>query len=81
MDGFQFLAAAKSDPALCDIPVILISARDPAGHAIVSNALAITRKGGFSVPQLLSCVEAVIGSFGMQAEPHGPGSPEGPGAG
>jgi CheY-like chemotaxis protein len=59
MDGFQFLAAKSQEPALRDVPVILISARDPMGHPIVSNALAVTCRGGLSIQQLLACIEAV----------------------
>jgi len=59
MDGFQLLAAKSADPALHDIPVVVISARDPAGQPIVSNALAVTRRGGLSMAQLLRCIEAI----------------------
>ena len=64
MDGFQFLSAVRADPALSEIPIVLISARDPAGHAIVSGALAITRQGGLSVPELLALVDATMRVLG-----------------
>jgi signal transduction histidine kinase/CheY-like chemotaxis protein len=57
MDGFQFLHARRQDPSLAGVPVILISARDPAGQPIVSSALAITQGGGLSARQVLSCIE------------------------
>ncbi len=60
MDGFQFLAVKKQSPELSDIPVILISARDPSGQPIASNAFAITRGGGFSAAQILDCIEAFM---------------------
>jgi CheY-like chemotaxis protein len=78
MDGFRLLAAKNQDPALRDIPVIVISARDPAGQPIVSNALAVMRGGGLSVPRLLACIEALtailstagpIGDPGLKAVP------------
>jgi len=59
MDGFQFLRARKMEPTLAEVPVILISARDPLGKPIVSNVLALTRKDGLSVQQLLAGVEAL----------------------
>ena len=59
MDGFQFLERKSQDPALYDIPIVVISARDPAGQPIVSNALAITCGNGLSVNQLLTSIEAV----------------------
>jgi len=71
MDGFQLLAAKNADPALRDIPVVAISARDPAGQPILSNALAVTRGGGLSTPQLLACIEAlsrILSPAGRAAE-------------
>lgn len=59
MDGFQLLAAKNEDPDLREIPAVVISARDPAGQPIVSNALAATREGGLSVRQLLAGIEAL----------------------
>lgn len=59
MDGFGFLEMRNRDPALRDIPVIVVSARDPAGQPIVSNALAVTRGGGLSALQLLASIEAI----------------------
>jgi signal transduction histidine kinase/CheY-like chemotaxis protein len=57
MDGFQLLKAKSEDPALRDIPAIVISARDPAGHPIVSNAFAVTQGGGLSVHHLLTFIK------------------------
>ena len=69
MNGFQFLELKSQDPALCAIPVIVISARDPAGQPIISSALAVTRGGGLSTHQLLASIEAIskIFSFVTQA--------------
>ncbi len=59
MGGFALLAMRGRDPALRDIPVVVISARDPAGQPIVSDALAITQPGGLAVHQLVACFEAL----------------------
>jgi signal transduction histidine kinase/CheY-like chemotaxis protein len=59
MDGFQLLAAIRQQPSLREIPVIVISARDPQGQPIVSNALVVTRPGGLSVAQLVASIRAV----------------------
>lgn len=59
MDGFHLLEAKSQDPALCDIPVVVISARDPVGQPIVSSALAVTQAGGLSIRDLLVCIEAI----------------------
>jgi CheY-like chemotaxis protein len=60
MDGFQLLERRRQDPALQAIPVLVISARDPAGGAIVSSSLAIARRGGISMPELLAHIESLI---------------------
>ncbi len=82
VSGFEFLAIRNQDAALRDIPVILISARDPFGQPVVSNALTVTRANGLSVQDLLSCIEAlstILSSAGLhgdralKAKP--PGSP------
>jgi signal transduction histidine kinase/CheY-like chemotaxis protein len=59
MDGFQFLAAKTRDPSLRDIPVLVVSARNPAGQPILSNSLAITQAGGLPAHQLLECIAAI----------------------
>jgi CheY-like chemotaxis protein len=59
MDGFQFLDLKSQEPACADIPVVVISARDPAGQPIVSNALTVTCQGGLSVQRLLNCIAAL----------------------
>ncbi|GAB4540171.1 MAG: hypothetical protein Kow0063_29710 [Anaerolineae bacterium] len=59
MDGFQLLEMKSQDPALREIPTIVISARDPAGQPIVSSALAVTRGGGLSARQLLACIQSL----------------------
>ncbi len=61
MDGFQLLAAKRDDPEIRDIPVIVLSARDPAGQPIVASALAATRAGGLSVAQLLAAIRSLTG--------------------
>ncbi len=58
MDGFQLLAEKANDPKLREIPVIIISARDPSGQPIVSKSITLTQNGGLSLTQVLACIEA-----------------------
>jgi signal transduction histidine kinase/DNA-binding response OmpR family regulator len=58
MDGFQMLAALHESPTLRNIPVIIISARDPLGQPIMSNAMAVVQESGLSSRQLLACITA-----------------------
>lgn len=72
MDGFQLLAAKRDDPAIRDIPVIVLSARDPAGQPIVANGVAATRAGGLSVAQLLAAIRsltAILATAGQAGDP------------
>lgn len=59
MDGFGFLAACRRQPELQDVPIILISARDPQGQPIVSRGLAVTCRHGLSVQEALASIEAL----------------------
>jgi len=77
MDGFQFLNKRQQDPRLQEIPVLVISARDPSGGPIVSKGIAITRKGGFSTQELLAHVRSVLKSD-SSASSTGQASAEGP---
>jgi len=79
MDGFQLLEAKRRDPALSDIPVVAISARDPTGQMIVSKGLAVSKRGGLSMHQLLTCVEAITEILSTPIGTADPRSPEDPG--
>ena len=59
MDGLQVLREKNKDPTIQDIPVVIISARDPFGEPIVSNEMTVTCGGGLSVRNLWACVQAV----------------------
>ena len=61
MDGFQLLEAKAKDEMLRDIPTVVISARDPMSEPLVSNALTVTRSGGLSVGEVLSCIQGISG--------------------
>jgi signal transduction histidine kinase/DNA-binding response OmpR family regulator len=59
MDGFEVLELKHKDPTIKDIPVIIISSRDPTGDPIVSNTLSIIRSGGLTGRELSECISAV----------------------
>jgi CheY-like chemotaxis protein len=59
MDGFRFLEVKSQEPELRDIPVIVISAKDPAGQPVISGGLAVTSQDGLSAPRLLACFRAL----------------------
>jgi CheY-like chemotaxis protein len=61
MNGFQLVAAKNAIAEVRDIPLVIISARDPQGHPIVAESITAIRAGGLSIPQLLACIEGLSG--------------------
>ena len=59
-DGFWVLAAKQEDETIRDIPVLIISARDPQREPIVSNALVLSRQRGLSARDLVVAIEAIV---------------------
>lgn len=59
MDGFEVLQAKSQDPEIKEIPVIIVSARDPVGQPIVSKGLNVVRGNGLSISDLMACVRAI----------------------
>lgn len=55
MDGWQTLAQKEQDESIKDIPVIVISAEDPASRPIISRRLSAMMGSGISVDKFLRC--------------------------
>ena len=71
MDGFQLLALKSQDTNLADIPVVLISARDPLGQPIISHGLAVTCRRGMSAHEIVTCIDAlsrILASASVRAD-------------
>ena len=77
-DGFAVLEAKARDAQIKDIPVIIISAKDPQREPIVSKMLAITRQEGLSARDLMlslkSVTQALKPRFGAPVEPETTGA-------
>ncbi len=65
-DGFQLIAEMKANPALRDVPIVVISARDPLGQPIMSKSLAVARADGIAAPQLLATIDALVKTLSLQ---------------
>jgi CheY-like chemotaxis protein len=59
MDGFQVLAEKSRDPSISGVPVIVISARDPMGEPMLGNTISISQSGGFTVSNMMECLQAL----------------------
>jgi CheY-like chemotaxis protein len=79
MDGLQLLHEKSRDPAICDIPVIVISSRDPAGDPVASDTLTVTHSGGLHPHELMACIEAVSHVLSPAARTVDRAQPETPG--
>ena len=72
--GFAVLEAKKEDPEIREIPVIIISAKDPQREPLIAHSLDVTRQGGLSVQDLVSAIEAL--SRVLQPRIAAPAQPE-----
>jgi CheY-like chemotaxis protein len=59
LSGFQVLEEKAGDAAICGIPVIVITAQDPAGLPKTSQSITIAREGGFSSRDLIELIDAL----------------------
>lgn len=59
MDGLHLLQQKSLDPAIRDIPVIIVSSRDPNSDPVASNTLTITRSGGLSAGDLIAFIQGI----------------------
>ena len=80
MNGFEVLEEKGRDPQIRDIPVVVISALDPQGEAIVSSTLTVSRSGGLSVRDLLTCIQALSEILAPSARAEHPAPQETPAA-
>jgi CheY-like chemotaxis protein len=55
IDGWQLLRLMSEDDALRQVPVLLVSAQDPAEQRVTADALVVTKGGGLSPSKLLEC--------------------------
>ena len=59
MDGWQVLAQKNQDPRFREIPVIFLSAQDPAEQPLENKALLATMGTGLSLSKTLRCAMAL----------------------
>jgi len=59
MDGRQLLEEKAKDTSIADIPVVVVSSRDPSGDLVVSDKLTVVADGRFSAQNLMACIQAI----------------------
>ena len=78
MDGFQLLQEKDRDPAIKDIPVVVISSRDPSGTPILADTLSVTRANGLSARELVACIQVISEILIPSSQSAGQAPPETP---
>ncbi len=75
-DGFQVLREKGEDPAIKDIPVVVVSSLDPMNETILTNALMVNRKKGLSARDLLAFIQMTSELLTPSLQPRGQEQPE-----
>jgi len=75
MNGYQVIQEKNLDPAIRDIPVIVISSLDPTGAPILSDFLEVTKSGGLTIKDLMTCISAISEILSPHSQPADPAHP------
>ncbi len=69
VDGVAVLSAMRADPSLATVPAIVVSGREDADAAQTGGgqALGLQRPQGFTVGEMLSCLQGLLASLPPQA--------------
>lgn len=76
MDGFELLRQKSDDPSIRDIPVVVVSSRNPEGEARVCPVLEVRQGDGLTTLELLRCIEELTQILAPHARPTRPEQPE-----
>jgi signal transduction histidine kinase/CheY-like chemotaxis protein len=74
-DGSQILSEKKADETIRDIPVIVVSSRDPVHESFTHEMIMVNRKSGLSARELVEFIEAVSEKLTPHLEPRTAGQP------
>jgi len=66
MDGFDLLAIKSASERVRNIPVIIVSARDPRSGPIVADRIRVSMKDGLSLRDIARCTQALSYALGPQ---------------
>ena len=65
VDGYTVLEHMQATPALADLPVIVVTARGREEEVVTAGLIGITRRSGFSIGEMMRCVQSSLGSLQM----------------
>jgi len=75
MDGFELLRLKSEDASIRDIPVVVVSSRNPEGQARVCAMLEVRQGDGLTTLELLRCIEGLMQILAPQDRRAHPGRP------
>lgn len=67
VDGYAVLEHMQATPALATIPVVVVTARGREEEVVTAGLVGITRRSGFSIGEMMRCVQSSLGSLQMPA--------------
>jgi CheY-like chemotaxis protein len=62
-DGYEILRQKNTDPLLQQIPVVVMTARDPQGGPVVAGRLRVELVGGLSLRDIAECTAALTSAL------------------
>jgi signal transduction histidine kinase/CheY-like chemotaxis protein len=69
MNGFTLVEEIQENPAFQNIPVVIISSRDPNGSPIINDSLKITKVDGFTINDLVASIQMMCELLKLGAPP------------
>ncbi|MGH2461614.1 MAG: ATP-binding protein [Chloroflexota bacterium] len=66
LDGYGVLQRMRSDDALKDVPVVIVTAKGLEDDAIVAGMFGLVRTGGFPAGELMRCLQATLDNLNSQ---------------
>jgi signal transduction histidine kinase/CheY-like chemotaxis protein len=69
MDGFELLRQKSDDSGIRDIPVVVVSSRNPEGAARICPLLEVRQGDGLTMLELLRCIEGLTQTLAPHGRP------------
>jgi signal transduction histidine kinase/CheY-like chemotaxis protein len=67
--GYEVLRQMRADPALRDVPIVVISGKGDHDEAIVASTLSVSRAEGLTVGELMKCLRGSLDALLNRAPP------------
>lgn len=75
IDGYTVLEHVRADAQLCNVPVIVISAKGRVEETVTAGLVGISRRDGLSLGETMRCLKANLDALQPPPQPGAPQSP------